>query len=131
MNYDDEQRATERRPNSGGGNFDLWFYERRGDRYFLRLTGLGLAVILIPTLLSIVLAVIFYLHSVNKPAPSPNIEINPRPWSTPAGPLIQPAPPSRTPPKIRSGPNPINSNAVATPTPRVNATPTPRGNTNE
>ncbi len=123
MTRDDGRSESEGSPRSGAGRFDLWFYQRRGDRYFLRLTGLGLALIVIPTLLSIALIIIFYLRQVNEPTPTPNIEITPRQASTPTGPLIQPAPPPRPLPRVRSGANPVNSNAAATPT--------PRGNTNE
>lgn len=125
MTRDDGRSESEDGPRSGAGRFDLWFYQRgRGDRYYLRLTGLGIALIIIPTLLSMALIIIFYLRQVNEPAPTPNIEITPRQASTPTGPLIQPAPPPRPLPRVRSGPNPINSNAAA-------ATPTLRGNINE
>lgn len=120
MTRDDRRNESEDGPRSEAGSYDLWFYQKRGDRYFLRLTGLGVALIVIPTLLSIALIIFFYVRQINEPAPTANIEITPRPASTPMGPLIHLPPPPPPLPRVKSGANPVNSNAVATPTPRGN-----------
>src|SRR5947209_4405465 len=93
-------------------SLDLWFYEQRGSRYYLRLTRLGLAVIVVPTVLSLIaLIVIFFFYRINAPIENPDININVQPtpsYSTNRS-LIKPAPPPPSPPQVRSRPN-VNAN---------------------
>lgn len=131
-------RANQSRPSESGGNsggrFELFFWERRGDRYHVRLT--GLAVILIAGLVavSIVAILLFYLFR-SSGGTLDNVNVNvvtPPASSIPANsPLIKQLPPP-SPPKVNRPqqvvvPTPSN---LPTPDTNVNArqrpTTTPR-----
>lgn len=100
---------------------DLWFYEQRGSRYYLRLTRFAVALILVPVLLSMVAIVAFYFYKKSTPAKKPDININVS--SAPASPpktLIKMAP-QPTPPRVRNRQNVNANNPLIAPTPGRNA----------
>lgn len=87
--------------------YDLCFYELRGSRYVFRLTRLGLALIIVPTLLSMVAIIVLYLFRDITSVENTNITITvPSESPTPMiRPLIKPAPPPSPIPKIRPSSN--------------------------
>lgn len=102
-------RANQSRPGDEGGGardrggrLELFFYERRGDRYYLRLTGLAVGLIVGLTAVSIAAIIFIFLFrgsrggvdnvNINVVAPSPS----PPPANTPL--IKMPPPPS--PPKV-------------------------------
>jgi hypothetical protein len=116
-----------------GGRFDLFYYERVGERYYLRLTPLAAALVIGLTLLSIAGIVLFYFYNSGR-ARRP-IDVNIRVADPPAVPatqstIIVPAKPPPQPPRVVAptpksmkggtggsvGPTPIPSpNTEATP----------------
>jgi hypothetical protein len=101
-------------------SFELWFWEKRGSRYYLRLTGLGVALIFIPFLLCVVAIAAVFFHNINTPIEEPNINITvePRPSYSPKT-LIN-IPPSTTPSPVRSRHSVNANNPLITPTPDRN-----------
>lgn len=111
-----------------GGCFDLFYYERVGERFYLRLTPLAAALVIGLTLLSIAGIAIFYFYKSGHIRRTPDVNI--RVADPPATPAIQstiivPAKPLPQPPR------------VVTPTPRVLkdrrdqvVSPTPHDNAN-
>lgn len=104
---------------------DLWFYEQRGSRYYLRLTRIGLAVMIVPTVLAVIAitALFFYRNSTPVEKPDININVQSTPDYVPNRTLLKRAPPPPPPPQVRSPPN-VNTNSPLVIT-------TPGNNTNE
>jgi hypothetical protein len=93
-----------------GGRFDLFYYERVGERFYLRLTPLAAALVIGLTLLSIAAIALFYFYNSGRTRSTPDVNI--RVAGPPATPVTQstivvPAKPLPQPPR------------VITPTPRV------------
>lgn len=119
----EQQDNDDNRAPRGRRNLDLWFYERRGARYYLRVTRLGLILFVIPIVLAI--AALFFLLITNKNRQiQPDITIKaPTLRGTPLQPVIKQATPPPKPPNVditlpRSAGN-------------VSSTPAPHKNTNE
>jgi hypothetical protein len=111
-------------PRDHGGRLELFFYEQRGNRYYLRLTRLAVILIAGLTAVSIAAIVIIFLAGSSQNYLE-NVNINmAAPPGTPLSvnkPLIKQAPPP-SPPKV------IRPQPVVIPTP--SATPTPERNVN-
>jgi hypothetical protein len=105
-------------------NFSLFYFERKGERTYLRFTRLGVAVILLLTVVPLAVLFIFLLvNSRATPASDVNTNIRVLPASPPSvdKPIIQKAPPLRTPQKAGKQP------AYSAPTPQPTHTPDDNG----
>ena len=102
-------------------SLDLWFYQKRGSRYYLRLTGFAVALIFGLTLISIVSLLIFFFYQSNPPMEKINVNINTSP-STDVSPrtLIKPPRPAPSTPRVGSHLNLNASNQSVAPTPSRN-----------
>jgi hypothetical protein len=131
MRPDDLDEPAERSRHRGG-RFELFFYERVGERYYLRFT--RLALVLVVCLPVIPIVAIFALFVTQSHADLENVNINVRvPPREPGNyqQLIQAPPPAAlpNPPKAGRGPRGgdsarqtpaapgLNANAQTTPTP--------------
>lgn len=129
-------------PTGRGGRLELFYYERRGDRYYLRLTPLAVILIAGLTVISIAAVLIIFLLGGSRSA-SENVNID---VSTPSAspfsankPIIKQATPPPSPPKVNQPQSVIvpapslpqtpgkNANVPsgATPTPQYNASKPP------
>jgi hypothetical protein len=131
-------RANQSRPGESGGNrgsrFELFFYERRGDHYHLRLT--GLAVILISGLVAVsIIAILLIFLFRNSRGDLDNVNINvvtPPASPLPANTSLIKQPPLPSPPKVNRPQPVVVPTPLNLPTPDANAnarpgaTPTPR-----
>jgi hypothetical protein len=98
-------------------NLELFYFEQVGSRSYLRVTRLGLALVLILTVVPVTAIFALFLHQRSAPPPDVDITIRPRPVdNTSAYPTIQPAPPFPT-------PKPVRQPALKQPSPRVSPTP--------
>lgn len=93
---------TQERHSRSGGRFGLFFFEQVGSRYYLRFTRLALLLIVCLTLIPIVLLFALYLSRKGSGTKNVNVEIV---VPTPAPhdynkPIIKPAAPPPTPPKV-------------------------------
>lgn len=124
MSYDDGRHRGDEEPRSRGGGLSLWYYENRGNRYYLRFTRFALALFIIFPLLVILLLTIFFLSGSDQPIRDIDVTIKPPPAETTTPrPALSPTPPPRTAPTVRRGPSSANTQAAPIPS--------PRGNTNE
>lgn len=101
-------------------DFSLFYFERKGERTYLRFTRLGVALILLLTIVPLAVLFIFLLvNSRATPASDVNTNIRVLPASPPLvdKPVIKKAPPLRTPPKAGKQP------AYSAPAPRPTHTP--------
>lgn len=114
----EQHNRDEQDPLARHHGLDLWFYEKRGSRYYLRLTRLAVALILIPSVLTIVAIVAIFFYQVNRPMEEPNINISmqPGPAVSPQTLIKKPPPPPPLPP-VRRSPNINASNQLVAPTP--------------
>lgn len=90
-------------------HFDLFYYEKVGERFYLRLTPLATALILGLTLLSIAGMAFLFFYNSGRARPMTDVNVrgaNP-PAATPQNTIIMPAKPTPRPPR------------VVTPTPQV------------
>jgi hypothetical protein len=120
--YRDEQHVhDEHDPPVSHSRLDLWYYERRGSRYYLRFTGLAVALISVLVVVSISSILMLYFYQKNTPIEEPNINIGvqPRPAYSPQI-LIKPAPQLPPPPPVRSYANINGYIPLSTPTPSRN-----------
>lgn len=118
--------------NRSGNRFDLFYYEKVGERFYLRLTPLAAGLIIGLTLLSIAGIVLFYYYNSGRTRPTPDVNIRvadppaaPATQNTiivPAKPVPQPRVVTPTPPVMKDerrqgvSPTPHSSpNAKATP----------------
>lgn len=118
-----QQEFNEGSPPTRTRGYDLWFYQLRGDRYYFRLTPLGLALLVIPVILALVAIVVLFLYRTRTPVKEPDITITPPPAPTdpPTKSVIKPAPPPPTPPRVyRSNINSINPTITPRPSRNVN-----------
>lgn len=102
-----------------GRGFDLWYYQERGDgRTYFRLAPLGLALLIVPLILSLVALTAFFVYRSRVPMKDPDITITPPPATadTPPKNVIKPATPSVTPPPIYRPPNRNMNTPAASPT---------------
>ena len=113
-----------------GRGFDLWYYQERGDgRTYFRLAPLGLALLVVPLILSLIALTVFFLYRSRVPRKDPDITITPPPATagTPPKNVIKPVTPSVTPPPVY---RPLNMNTPAAsptaPARSVNDQPTPK-----
>lgn len=86
-----------------GGRFDLFYYERVGERFYLRLTPLAAALVIGLTLLSIAGIAIFYFYNSGRMRRM--VDVNIRVADPPAAPasqntIIVPAKPAPPPPRV-------------------------------
>jgi hypothetical protein len=82
-------------------NLDLYFYEQIGSRYYLRITRLGLAAIMLLTVVPIMGILFLLAVNTNSPAKNTNVTITTLPASDPLPPtVIHQAPPPSF-PKMR------------------------------
>lgn len=120
MSYDEERREGRDDPQDKGGGLALWYFQRRGDRYYLRFTRLAIGLFIAFPLFVILLLVLFFLTSSDPSEHNINLNIGTAPpliFTTP--PPLKIAPPRPT-PTPRRGANPVNSSSTPTPSPRVN-----------
>lgn len=104
------------------GRFDLFYYEREGDRYYLRFTRFALALFIIFPLLVMLLLAVFFLSGSEHPIRDIDVTIKPPPAETPAlRPALNPTPPPRAAPAVRRGPSSANTHAAPTLSPGGNA----------
>ena len=110
-----------------GGRFDLFYYERVGERFYLRLTPLAAALVIGLTLLSIAGIAIFYFYNSGRMRRTPDVNI--RVADPPAAPATQNT--------IIVPAKPVPQPRVVTPTPQVmkdgrgqGVSPTPRSSPN-
>ena len=100
---------------------ELWFYEKRGSRYYLRLTGFAVALIFGLTAISILALLAFFFYQSNRPMKEINLNINTSP-STDSSPrtLIKPPMPAPSTPRVRSHMN-LNANDSGVSSPQLAA----------
>ena len=115
-----QQNREDNGPPSGRRNLDLWFYERRGSRYYLRVTRLGLILFVLPIVLAI--AAIFLLLLAKKGHQiQPDILIKaPTPIATPPPSVLKQATPLAMPPSVNITPPRRVSHVTPTPMPQKN-----------
>lgn len=126
MSYEDGRDGGNVDPRPKIGFFSLWYYQKRGDHYYLRFTRYAIALAVLFPLLIILLLLVFFFARPPVPRPAtPLIQIDtptqeaPTPRSS-----LSPTPlPPRTAPTVRRSQSPAN--------PHVVPTPSPQGNTNE
>ena len=104
MHPNKHSRLDEHHPRRGG--FQLFYLEQIGPRHYLRFTRLALILIVCLTLIPIVLLFALYLSRKRSGPKNVNVEIV---VPTPAPhdynkPIIQPAAPPPTPPKVSTPP---------------------------
>jgi hypothetical protein len=118
--YPNEQQNNDDNRAPRGRNLDLWFYERRGTRYYLRITRLGLILFVLPIVLAIV-ALFLLLITNKKRQIQPDITIKaPTPVGTPLQPVIKQVTPPPKPPNVGITPPRSVGNMSSTPTPHKN-----------
>lgn len=125
MGANKSRPENEAGPPSRGGRLELFYYERRGDHYYLRLTLLAVILIAGLTVISIAAVLILFVLRGSRSA-SENVEINViTPSASPFSankPLIKQVPPPPSPPKVNQ-PQP-----VVIPTPSLPRTPDKNAN---
>lgn len=106
MRPDEEHNNVERGPGRRAGRFQLFYFEQIGSRHYLRFTRLALLLIVCLTLIPILL--LFTLYLSRKRGGPKNVDIDiivptpaPRDYNKP---IIQPAAPLPTPPKVNRQP---------------------------
>lgn len=86
-----------------GGRFDLFYYERVGERFYLRLTPLAAGLVIGLTLLSMAAIAIFYFYNSGRTRRATDVNIRvAEPPATPATQhtIIVPAKPPPQPPRV-------------------------------
>jgi hypothetical protein len=107
----------------GGINLELFYFEQVGSRSYLRITGLGLALILIFTVLPVVAILSLFLWNRSTPTPDVDVTIKPAPVANTAMyPAIKQQPPDH-PLKALQPP------AIKQPSPPLLSTPSVNSNT--
>lgn len=103
-------------------NWELFYYEQVGSRSYLRITRLGLALILILTVIPVIALLSIFLLNQSTPMPNVDVTIKPMPAAnTSAYPTIhQPAPPPT--------PKALRQSKAAQPAPPAFPTPIRNGN---
>lgn len=128
MRPDEDRTYAKNRPPSRGRDYSLYFFEQRGDRHYLRFTGLGLLVILLLILVpAIAILLLFNFSKFDESSVNINIGV-PSATPYPVNPtLIKPAPAPSPLKNIKqlnfNGPAP---SAVQAPTGNTNAQMPPR-----
>ena len=82
--------------------FDLFYYERVGERFYLRLTPLAATLVLSLTLLSIAGIIFLFLYNSGRARPMTDVNIRvsePPAVPAPQNPIIMPAKPAPRPPR--------------------------------
>lgn len=123
MRSDKHIEREEITPHRRGLNLELFYYEQVGSRSYLRVTKLGLVLILILTVLPIIALLSLFLLNQSTPMPNVDVTIKPIPAAnTSAYPTIhQPTPPPA--PKV------LRQSKAAQPVPPT--LPSPIRNSNE
>jgi hypothetical protein len=125
MGANKSRPENEAGPPSRGGRLELFYYERRGDRYYLRLTPLAVILIAGLTVISIAAVLVIFVLRGSRGA-SENVNVNViMPSVSPFSankPIIKQAPPPPSPSKVNR-PQP-----VAVPTPLLPQTPDKNAN---
>jgi hypothetical protein len=106
MRPDEQHDPVERGPGGRAGRFGLFYFEQVGSRHYLRFTRLALLLIVCLTLISILLLFTFYLSRKRSGPREVDVDIVvptpvPRDYNKP---IIQPAAPPPTPPKVSRRP---------------------------
>lgn len=121
----DHRPYAEIGPCRNGGRFDLFYYEKVGERFYLRLTPLAAGLLLGLTLLSVAGILLLFLYNSNKSRSADNVNVQittPPAAPTPLNRIILPAKPAPSPPRvITPGPTSPAGNGR----PRVSPTPQP------
>jgi hypothetical protein len=106
-------------------DFSLFYFERKGERTYLRFTRLGVALILVLTVVPLLALSLLVLTRSRVPAPDVNANVRVLPAATPSSspgkPVIQKAPPLRPPPKTGKQPGYSMPVPSASPTPGENS----------
>ena len=102
----DEDNYPARHKQRRGGSFELFYFEQVGSRHYLRFT--RLALLLIVCLILIPILLLFTLYLSRKRGHPTNVDVDivvptpvPRDYNKP---IIQPAAPPPTPPKVNRQP---------------------------
>jgi len=61
---------------TNNGRFDLWFYQKIGERWYFRVTPFGLIVFILLTLIPVVLLLTLWLVNTSTPNKEVNVNIN-------------------------------------------------------
>jgi hypothetical protein len=131
------------RSRSRGGRFELFFYERVGERYYLRFTRLALILVVCLTVVPCV-AILALYYKQSRAAPEDvniNVGVRPRPPAN-YGTIVVPPPVAMPPPVVMPSPPKVsrsprggeparqtpatpgsNANTTLTPTPTPSPTP--------
>src|SRR5215210_1015666 len=99
----DQRPSAEGDPGRTDGRFDLFYYQRVGERFYLRLTPLAAGLILGLTLLSVGGIILLFLYNSNNVGAADNVNIRitaPPSAATPLNSIILPAKPAPSPPRI-------------------------------
>ncbi len=121
----DHRPYAESGPGRNGGRFDLFYYEKVGERFYLRLTPLAAGLLLGLTLLSVAGILLLFLYNSNKSRPADNVNVQittPPAAPTPLNPIILPAKPAPSPPRVIT---PAPPSPAGNGSPRVSPTPQP------
>jgi hypothetical protein len=121
MRSDENQTLSESRPPDRGRNHSLYFFEKAGEKYYFRLTRLGLFLLILLIAIPITaLLLLFTLSRREQPSVNTNITL---PLATPY---------SANTPVIRQAPPPSPAKAVKQPSiPLPPTVGTPGSNTNQ
>ncbi|MDT5270392.1 MAG: hypothetical protein QOH49_2578 [Acidobacteriota bacterium] len=125
MKSDEERNPVRNEAGTGHRGYALWYIQHQGSRSYVRVTGLGLLVAVIFTLIPALLILILFFRNQEqqqRDLENVNITITPRTPDNINYLIIRPPPPPPPLPKIPNR-SAINANNGA-------ATPTPRRNTN-
>ena len=88
-------------------DYSLFFFQTEGSRTYFRFTRLGVILIVLLTVIPLVALFVLLLASSRSPASNVNANVRVLPAATPFTPdkpIIQKAPPLRTPPKVGKQP---------------------------
>src|SRR5438067_567016 len=85
-------------------NHALWYIQREGNRFYIRLTLLGLLVAVLLTLIpiAVIISLFIFRSQQSQKLENVNVTITPRSHANDNYPTLQPAPPLRPLPKVRN-----------------------------
>lgn len=123
MRSDERQDQVGNEAGTGRRGHALWYVQHEGSRSYVRVTGLGLLVAVLFTLIPILLILVLFFRNQEqqqRDLENVNITIAPRTPDGSSYPAIRPAPPPSPLPKVPNRPAINAGNAVASPTPERN-----------
>lgn len=97
MQSDENQTFAESKQTAQRRNYDLYFYEQIGSRLYLRITRLGVIVIVLLTVIPITLMLLLLLFISPAKETKPDITIRTLPARSPVQRAIKPYPPAPSP----------------------------------